>query len=151
MVKGSLWNISDQEDLKLRLSHLRNDSPRHWGTMDVGQMLRHMDIAYKNATGEVTVPKQAMAVVTSLTPVKWLIIKYMPFQRNLPTAKEYKVTASIDFKAAYDTFLNTFNRMVSEHPSIVFSEHPIFGKMSHEMWGTLLYKHLDHHLQQFGA
>eukprot|EP01034_Spumella_vulgaris_P011942 gene11942-15193_t len=29
--------------------------------------------------------------------------------------------------------------------------HPFFGKFTPEQWGKGLYKHLDHHLQQFGV
>ena len=29
--------------------------------------------------------------------------------------------------------------------------HPFFGAMTSEEWSVLMYKHLDHHLRQFGA
>jgi hypothetical protein len=29
-------------------------------------------------------------------------------------------------------------------------KHPIFGQMKSWMWGQSAYKHLDHHLKQFG-
>ena len=29
--------------------------------------------------------------------------------------------------------------------------HSFFGKLSGAEWGELMYKHIDHHLQQFGA
>jgi hypothetical protein len=29
--------------------------------------------------------------------------------------------------------------------------HPFFGKMSSQEWAMFAYKHLDHHLTQFGA
>jgi hypothetical protein len=35
-------------------------------------------------------------------------------------------------------------------PSVRIGEHPIFGTMSPQDWGVLLYKHTDHHLRQFG-
>lgn len=151
MLKNSLWNTSDQSDLKYRLSKLNKDSKRQWGTMNVGQMLRHMDIAYKNAIGEIFVPKQSMAVIASIPPVRWLFIYMLPFQKNLPTAKEYIASPNIDFGAAYDTFLNTYEKITKDLETIKFVEHPIFGKLSHQDWGALLYKHLDHHLKQFGV
>ncbi len=148
---GSLWNISDQNDLLERLKLLNSSSPRKWGTMDVGQMLRHMDIAYKNAMGELPVSKHWLESVVSLAPVRKLIIYGIPFQKNLPTAQEYKINASIDFRAANNEFLNTFQRITSFKDTTTFGAHPIFGKLTQDEWGVLLFKHLDHHLRQFGV
>lgn len=150
MAKQTLWNEADSASLRTRLSKLSTKSPRQWGTMNVGQMLRHIDIAYKNAIGEIRVAKNPMAFFVSLKPVKWLMIQGLPFQKNLPTAKEYKSTPNVDFGAAYDTFLNTFDRITRESRTLKFVEHPIFGRLTFDEWGILLYKHLDHHLKQFG-
>jgi hypothetical protein len=30
-------------------------------------------------------------------------------------------------------------------------EHPAFGKMSDRAWGVQIFRHMDHHLEQFGA
>lgn len=30
-------------------------------------------------------------------------------------------------------------------------KHPFFGEMTEDQWDVLLWKHLDHHLQQFGV
>jgi hypothetical protein len=30
-------------------------------------------------------------------------------------------------------------------------EHPAFGKLTERAWGVLVYRHMDHHLRQFGA
>jgi len=29
--------------------------------------------------------------------------------------------------------------------------HPFFGKMTSQQWSKAMYKHIDHHLQQFGV
>jgi Protein of unknown function (DUF1569) len=34
---------------------------------------------------------------------------------------------------------------------MVDEPHPIFGKMTKEEWSKGTWKHLDHHLQQFGV
>lgn len=151
MAKETLWNQADSVNLRARLSKLSADAPRQWGTMNVGQMLRHMDIAYKNAIGEIQVGRHPMSSMVSLKPIKWLVLQVLPFQKNLPTAKEYKATPNIDFGAAYETFLNTFDRITQEAKTLKFVEHPIFGQMTFDEWGILLYKHLDHHLKQFGV
>jgi hypothetical protein len=32
-----------------------------------------------------------------------------------------------------------------------FSPHPFFGKLGNKDWGRLAWKHINHHLVQFGA
>lgn len=146
---ASLWNVADQTALTERLNLLHHKSPRQWGKMDVAQMLRHIDIAYKNALGEIPVSGHPLSVIVSLAPVRKLLIYGLPFQKNLPTAQEYKVRTAVDFQAAKDEFLRTFQKITQQTETLQFDAHPIFGKLSKEEWGALLYKHLDHHLKQF--
>ena len=35
--------------------------------------------------------------------------------------------------------------------NIVDTPHPFFGKLTKEQWSKGTWKHLDHHLQQFGV
>jgi hypothetical protein len=30
-------------------------------------------------------------------------------------------------------------------------DHPVFGRMRGSSWGVLVYRHMDHHLRQFGV
>lgn len=42
--------------------------------------------------------------------------------------------------------INAFNKeTMSKEP------HPFFGKLTNEQWSKGLWKHTDHHLQQFGV
>ena len=38
----------------------------------------------------------------------------------------------------------TENNMIAE-------KHPVFGKLTKEQWSKATWKHIDHHLKQFGA
>jgi hypothetical protein len=35
--------------------------------------------------------------------------------------------------------------------TLTSNPHPFFGKMNTDEWNALMFKHLDHHLRQFGA
>jgi hypothetical protein len=35
--------------------------------------------------------------------------------------------------------------------SIISDRHPIFGRLTKEQWSRATWKHIDHHLTQFGA
>jgi hypothetical protein len=47
--------------------------------------------------------------------------------------------------AAIDRFANEGAACCSQHP------HPFFGPLKPQQWAILMYKHIDHHLRQFGV
>lgn len=147
----SLWNKNYQAVLLSRIEQLNKNSQRLWGKMDVAQMLAHINIAYKNAIGEEKVSRHPLSLIVSLPPIKKLVIFGLPFQKNLMTAKEYVVLTPQNFQKNKEAFLKTFRKITENDSANQFSSHPIFGKMTYNEWGTLLSKHLDHHLKQFGV
>jgi hypothetical protein len=147
----SLWNKNYQAVLLSRIEQLNENSPRKWGKMDVPQMLEHMNIAYKNAIDEIKVPKHPLSFLASLKPIRKFLIYGMPFQKNLPTAKDYMIETPQNFQENKKSFLHTFQKITQKETANKFDSHPIFGKLTYDEWGTLLSKHLDHHLKQFGV
>ena len=74
-----------------------------------------------------------------------------PWRKNLPTAKPFKITEKKDFsseKSALEAMLNEFE---SQRDRTAWNPHPSFGEFTKEQWGKMQYKHLDHHLRQFGV
>ena len=147
----SLWNKNYQAVLLSRLDQLNENSPRKWGSMNAAQMLGHINTAYRNAVDEIKVKDHPLIILASLKPIKKLILFGMPFQKNLMTAEEYKMKSPQDYQKNKADFLEIFNQITQKENSNAFGSHPIFGKMTYNEWGTLLSKHLDHHLKQFGV
>lgn len=58
--------------------------------------------------------------------------------------KEFE-TEKAKLKQKIVTFQTSGPEKCTSHP------HPFFGKLTPEQWGKGLYKHLDHHLNQFGV
>jgi transposase InsO family protein len=44
-----------------------------------------------------------------------------------------------------DCFADAGPKGCTAHP------HSLFGRLTPEEWATLMYKHVDHHLRQFGV
>jgi hypothetical protein len=56
-----------------------------------------------------------------------------------------------DFGAERERLLDLINRFAQRGPAETGkATHAFFGKISGDEWGQLIYKHIDHHLQQFG-
>ena len=43
------------------------------------------------------------------------------------------------------------DRVGEKDPTVEWAVHPMFGPLSGQEWGLLCWKHMDHHLRQFGA
>ena len=143
------------EDTKQRILKLRPGSERQWGSMAVSQTLAHCTSGMEMAMGVIN-PKRAPfpASVVGLL-IKPLIFRDdKPMRRNSPSAPELFPTdpTECEFQyertkliAAIDSFATQGGVCCSQHP------HPFFGLLKPQQWAILMYKHLDHHLRQFGV
>ena len=73
------------------------------------------------------------------------------WKKNLGTPKEYKVVSEKDFHIEKEKLLGLIDDFYAERNKEKWDPHPAFGQFSHDQWGMLQYKHLDHHLRQFGV
>jgi hypothetical protein len=77
-----------------------------------------------------------------------LIIYVFPFPKSAPTAPELKARAATNLQAEIAAITDLLERFAGPPPRLV--PHPAFGELSPETWGVLIYKHMAHHLEQFG-
>jgi len=75
-----------------------------------------------------------------------------PFRPNSPTAKELVITDERDFNAERNRLTVLIDRFAAAGPAgCTKHPHTFFGRMTPDEWAILTYKHLDHHLRQFGV
>jgi len=74
-----------------------------------------------------------------------------PFRRNLPTAPNLKTKEEKDLAQEKAKLRQLVTEFYACRNRTTWNPHPIFGKFTHEQWGKMQYKHLDHHLNQFGV
>lgn len=147
----SLFNPADREALSLRFAALEPDSQRHWGKMNSAQMLQHCSRGLEAATGNRITPQLFIGKLIS-----WIVrgpaLGEKPLGRNSPTDPSFVVTDERDFNQERTYLATILDRFVQRGPeSAAKATHAFFGKMSGDEWGRLMYKHLDHHLRQFGV
>ena len=144
----SLFEQTAYSSIKSRINTLTKDSTPTWGKMDVGQMVTHCQFPLK--------------VALSNTPRKhkWNLIGFLfkkslyndkPWKKGLPTAKQAKIVDERDFKKERETLLSMVDAFYDKRKQQEWQPHPMFGTFTPEQWGQLEYKHLDHHLTQFGV
>lgn len=144
----SLFETESFTAIKNRLNTLKPENERKWGKMEIGQMLNHCQHPLNVSLGKGTIKKQYF-------PLAFLFKKSLyndkPWKHGLPTAKSFKITDSKEFereKAILEKLIDEFH---NKKNNTQWEPHPLFGKFTSQQWGKMQYKHLDHHLKQFGA
>ena len=147
----SLFNPPDHDLLLQRLTRLQADSTRMWGKMTPAQMLTHCAIAIETATGDRPMKQKFLGKI--LTPfIRSSILGEKPFGRNAPTDPAFVVSDQRDLATERKRLTDLIHRFAQRGPvEAAKATHAFFGKLNGEEWGQFMYKHIDHHLQQFGV
>lgn len=73
-------------------------------------------------------------------------------RRNSPTVKDLIVGDDRDLKVERERLFRLIDRFVAAgSKGCTTHPHSFFGRLTPEEWAILMYKHLDHHLRQFGV
>jgi len=143
------------ENTKQRVLDLRPESERQWGSMALAQTLAHCTSGVEMAMGVIHAKRAPFPATLIGVLIKPLVFRDdKPMRRNSPSSPELFSAnpTQLDFNcersrliAAIDDFASRGPEGCSRYP------HPFFGPLKPEQWATLMYKHLDHHLRQFGV
>jgi Protein of unknown function (DUF1569) len=147
----NLFEPSSATDIKRRIQRLAPESPRQWGAMSAAQMLAHNSAWMEMATGIHNPPRSFLGRLVGPMAKKSLLGE-APIRRNMPTEKSLKMDGDRNFAAEQQRLLDWIDRFSSGGP-VQCTTHPhcFFGPMTPLEWATMGYKHLDHHLKQFGV
>jgi Protein of unknown function (DUF1569) len=148
----NLYEAPRVEEVKQRLSQLRGDSVRLWGKMNPAQAMAHCAVAMEWAVGDTIPPRMFVGRILGRI-VKPLVLKDdQPMKKNSPTAKNLVVQDERDFGKERARLCGLIDRFAAAGPhGCTKHPHTFFGPLTPEEWAQLTYKHLDHHLRQFGV
>jgi len=147
----SLFEPDAKKSVLERLGALSPSSERRWGRMDVGQMLAHCSAALAVATGDT--PRKQSFVGKVFSPfARPMCFNDKPFTKNSPTDPKFVVTDPRDFARERERLVALVERFCAAGPEAAGNQtHAFLGRITGPEWGVTMYKHLDHHLGQFGA
>ena len=144
----NLFDTAVKQEIIDRINRLTPQSQRQWGKMDVGQMLAHCQAPLGVAVGKHTLKRNFF--LSLIGPLfKKQLYNDNPFKRNLPTDKSFIMSDSKDFEKEKQGLIQMINSF--SETAMSDSPHPFFGKLTKDEWSKGTWKHLDHHLQQFGV
>ena len=147
----TLFEQEGAQEVIARIDRLQPAAVRQWGKMDVAQMMAHCSATLDMASGRLNPPRALIGRL--IGPLfRSIFTNEKPFSKNSPTDERLVVADARDFvrereklKAQVRQFHEGGEAKCTRHP------HPFFGALVPKDWGRGMYKHLDHHLRQFGT
>ncbi len=151
----SLFDPNLVEDTKKRILQLRPESERQWGSMATAETLAHCTSGIEMAMGVIEpkrAPFPASLIGVLIKPMVFRDDK--PMRRNSPSSPElFRADPSkCDFESERSKLIasiESFARLGAA--GCTRHSHPFFGRLAPQQWAILMYKHIDHHLRQFGV
>jgi Protein of unknown function (DUF1569) len=149
---NSLFDAATVTEIKNRIARLEPGSERQWGKMNAAQAMAHCATAMEWAVGDTFAPRMFVGRILGPLAKSKVLKDDAPMRRNTPTAKSLVVANERDLGrerqrlcALIDRFSKGGAQACTTHA------HTFFGSLTPEEWARLMYKHLDHHLRQFGV
>lgn len=148
----TLFDQKVHKEVLRRVDSLTENSKPSWGKMDVAQMVRHCQMPLLVANGKMELTEK-VGVLKKMVFKLYKPVMYndKPWPENITTPKDFKVTDSYDFETERNQLKLTIDEFHNKAFNMHWPKHPFFGKFSTDQWGRMQYKHLDHHLKQFGV
>ncbi len=148
----NLFIQKDYEAIVLRINSISPLSERQWGKMEVNQMVVHLKDQLDIALGNKPATAQGPIILRTIIGRRLALYLLPWIKGKLKTPKEMDALKNgiiiTDFESDKHLLLMRMEEFVSAKG---FASHPFFGKINNKDWGRLAWKHINHHLLQFGA
>jgi hypothetical protein len=151
----ALPNIFTKEvsaNIVQRINKLTPQSQALWGKMSVDQMLAHCNVTYEMVfENKHPKPNAFMKFILKMM-VKKNVVNEVPYKKNGQTAPAFIISEAKNFeneKKRLIGFIERTQQLGENH--FDNKESHSFGALNKTEWNNMFYKHLDHHLSQFGV
>jgi len=142
-----------QRDFIPLLQKIDSSTNPRWGKMNAQQMMEHVSGFFKLSTDKLHIP--LVTPPEHLPKFKEFLMSEKEFRENtkapvlpddpLPVRKKDLPEARKELEQEVNDFFNFFK----DDPEKT-TLHPVFGDLNFSEWVLLHYKHVKHHLKQFG-
>lgn len=148
----NLFKKENVDEVIVRINTLTPETKALWGTMNASQMLAHCCVTYEYVY-ETTYPKpKGVKKFLLKTFLKPFVVGEKPYKKNVRTGPDFLKTSEHDFEVEKKKLCDYIIR-TQELGEKYFEgkDSHSFGPLKVNEWNTMFYKHLDHHLSQFGV
>ena len=148
----NIFTEETSNEIIARINSLTNETQALWGKMHVAQMLAHCSVSYETIYTNKHPKPNAFVKFILKNFIKKYIVNEKPYKKSSQTAPYFIIADERDFEAEKKKLIDYILK-TQELGEKAFEgkESVSFGPMSKNEWNNMLYKHLDHHLSQFGV
>jgi hypothetical protein len=150
-----LKNLFDRRaasELQQRIERMQTTTPPLWGTMQPAQALAHCAASLELALGDRASPRLIIGRILGWVVKPLVLGNDRPMRRQTPTIPGLVIQDARDLPREQQRLCRLIDRFVEAGPAgITRHPHSFFGTLRPAQWAVLAYKHLDHHIRQFGA
>lgn len=151
-ITPDVFENSVANELVRRYEKITPDLKGEWGKMNAGQMLKHVADNAEMEFGDTHLSRRFIGRIIGRLVVNQIIKDDKPNAKNQPTHPKMVVTGEVNFAKEKERVLLLVARLGTvDSAEFENRVHPFFGKMKSKEWSIWIYKHLDHHLRQFGV
>lgn len=148
----NIFNQGETTEVINRINNLNSNSQPLWGKMTVGQMLAHCNVTYELVYDDKHPKPNSFKKFMLKLFVKNIVISEKPYKKNGQTAPEFIIKDNKNFDTEKKRLVDHINKTQQLGDKYFDGkESHSFDTLTKDEWNNMFYKHLDHHLKQFGV
>lgn len=150
----ALPNVFEKEvsnKLISRIENLQPNTQKLWGKMSATQMLAHCNVTYEYIYEDKYKKPNFLMKFIFKALIKDKVVSEKEYPKSGPTGPDFIIKDERNFETEKKRLLDFIVKTQSLGESYFDGkESHSFGELNKTEWNNMLYKHLDHHLAQFG-
>ncbi len=148
----NIFSKAETEKINQRINQLTPNTQPNWGKMGVAQMLAHCSVPYEMIYENIHKPPNAFMKFIFKMLIKNKVVSETPYKHNSQTAPQFIIKETKDFEAEKKRLTDYINKTQQLGEAYFDNKKSLsFGPLSKTEWNNMFYKHLNHHLLQFGV
>ncbi len=150
MSANSLRSEHTRAEVVARIFALNPESSGLWGEMSTARVLPHLADAMRLAFEDGEVVTADADAPFAAKRREWIHEWPWP-EGKAKSPPEGMKTQPTNWETDVASLVDSIERFANLNPEELAASHPLFGRMTLNDWDALMFKHLDHHLRQFGV
>lgn len=148
----NIFEASVTQELVNRINQLTPQTKPLWGKMSSDQMLAHCNVTYELVFDTKHPKPGAFKKFMLKAFVKKIVVNEAPYPKNSRTAPEFLITTTKNFEPEKKRLIEHIQKTQQLGETHFHNkESHSFGPLTKTEWNNMFYKHLKHHLSQFGV
>ncbi len=135
-----------------RINNLSPATQAQWGKMNVAQMLAHCNVLYEMTFENIHKKPNAFFRFILKMIAKPAVVTEKPYKNGTHTAPQFIIVGQREFEHEKQRLIKYINHCVQLGENHFEGRESFsFGILNKTEWNNMFYKHLNHHLTQFGV